>query len=75
MNSRGGIVVVVVCALLCMLGALMPLAPLLLWAVALEATLFAVAICVVWRGVESEGVLAPSFPFLLNARGRAPPLR
>lgn len=73
MNSRGGIVVVGACALLCVLGALMPLAPLLLWAVALEATLFAVAISVTWRGVEPEAVAAPSFPFLISAGGRAPP--
>ncbi len=74
MNPRGGIVVVLACALVCALGALMPLAPLLLWAVALEATLFAVAICVVWRGVEPEAVLTPPFPFLVSAGGRAPPL-
>ncbi len=74
MNSRGGIVVIVACSLLCVLGALMPLAPLMLWAVALAVVVFAVAAGLVWRGVEAEAVAAARVPFVLSTAGRAPPL-
>ncbi|MEP7361752.1 MAG: hypothetical protein ABI972_00730 [Acidobacteriota bacterium] len=74
MTYRRGIFVVVACTLLCVLGAMMPFAPLLVCAVVVEAALFTVPIFMVWCGDEVEAVAAPSFPFLVSAGGRAPPL-